>query len=564
VLTASAGLPAGKFDGVTFVATGGSTAGSVGNALLPAGSYALTLVSGANAFKDAVGNPLNGGTNVTTNFSVSGPPAEVLSLPSFVRGAGQAVRLPTDTAAGLPVYVNDATNVGSVSLTFTYDNTILGVTGFTPVAGIPGVASTFNTSTSGTTTTVTITVTGTAAFTAVAGPFLLGNFAASVPAAAPYGGKGVLDVTALTVKNPSGTVLPSIGADGIDLAAYVGDNQKDQSYGVADAVLENRLSVGSVTGFVGSPAAPTFPLVDPQLIGSVGGSGAVVLGDVVQINRQVVGISVPNIPALPTLGTPPPNGVDPRVWVPAVAATPGATIDVPVNVDVTDRHGIAAGLAALRLAIGYDPVVLTFTGIRLGSLLADPTAGFGNYLTNVGNGVVAAAVVTGRGTAPLPYGTSGTLAVLTFRVSPTAKPGGSVVVNLMANAGAVATELVDNTYRSLVLSPALSNATGDAADGAVRILSASELKGAGRPLSGTDRFVMIETAEPPTLPAGKGDGVPAPSRAAVKPAPRPAEMPVWLAATDLAPAFAGPTAGVRKLSLLDGPADEYAPIRLVD
>ncbi len=89
VLTSSGAVAAGQFDGFTFIATGGSTADSIANAVLPAGSYTLTLNSGTSAFKDLGGNLLNGGVNYTTSFTVSTPPPEVLGLPSFVRGAGQ-------------------------------------------------------------------------------------------------------------------------------------------------------------------------------------------------------------------------------------------------------------------------------------------------------------------------------------------------------------------------------------------------------------------------------------------------------------------------------------------
>jgi hypothetical protein len=470
VLT-SAAAPAGQFDGFTFIATGGSTAGSVGNSLLPAGSYTLTLNSGATAFKDRTGNLLNGGTNYTTTFTVAAPPAEVLSLSSFVRGAGQAIHLPTDTAAGLPVYLSDATGVGSVNLSFTYDNTILTITGFTPNAGIPGVSATFNTSANGTTTTVTIAVTGTAAFTTAAGPFSLGNFTATVPSTAPYGAKGVLHVSALTVKNTGGTVLPSLGADGLQVAAYVADDHKDRNYGASDITLENRLFLGVVTGFVGTPVAPTFPLVDPQLLGSITGNGNVGGGDITQLNREFLGLTIPNIPAIPTLGTQPPNGIDPRLFIPTTTtAQPGQTITVPVDLEVTDPRGIAAGLASDSLLIRYDPAVLTFQGIQAGSLFANPSAGFGGYATNVSPGLIKALITSAHGTGPLAHGTLGSVALLTFKVSGTATPGRSVL-NLEATDGVTATEVVDNAFNRLTLSPAPTNGAGDAADGAITIVS---------------------------------------------------------------------------------------------
>src|SRR5439155_11073092 len=139
--------------------------------------------------------------------------------------------------------------------------------------------------------------------------FSLGNFAATVPSTAPYGAKGVLHVSSLTVKNPAGTVLPSVGADGLQVAAYVADNHKDRNYGASDITLENRLFLGAVTGFVGTPAAPTFPLVDPQLLGSITGNGNVGGSDITQLNRAFLGLTIPNLPPVPALGTQPPDGI---------------------------------------------------------------------------------------------------------------------------------------------------------------------------------------------------------------------------------------------------------------
>src|SRR5262249_26597339 len=156
--------------------------------------------------------------------------------------------------------------------------------GFTPNPAIPGEGSTFNTSTSGNTTTVTITVTGTAAF-GPAGAFTLGNFTAGVPDTAPYGAKGVLRMTALAVQAPGGGAVPALGADGVQLASYVADANHNRAYDTTDLLLENRLFVGTVTGLVGSTGSPTFPLVDPGLISSIGGTGAVGAADIVQLAR---------------------------------------------------------------------------------------------------------------------------------------------------------------------------------------------------------------------------------------------------------------------------------------
>jgi ELWxxDGT repeat protein len=479
VLTRSSAVPAGQYDGVTFIASGGATPTTSAGSVLAAGTYTLTLFSGANAFKDLDGNFLNDGNPYTTTFTVSAPPAVIVSLPSFTRGAGQSVNLPTNTAAGMPLFVSIGNLVGSVSLSFTYDNTLLNITGFTPNAAIPGVGSSFSTSTSGTTTTVTLTVTGTAAFGPV-GAFTLGHFTATVPDTAPYGAKAILHVTALTAFSPSGTAVPALGADGLQLAAYVADANHNRTYDLTDLLLENRLFVGSVTGLVGPTANPTFPLVDPGLVTSIGGTATVGAADIVQLSRQLVGQTISNIAPIPNLASPPPDGADPRVYIPKTLVTKaGQTIRVPVELEVTDPSGVTAGIGAISFVIAYDPAVMTFEGISLGSMLSDPAAGFSSFVTSVSPGLIRAVVTSSRGTDSLPFGAQGTVAELTFSISAKARPG-QYTLNLMDGVGSTRTAVIDNAFRNLILAPAPQNTAGDAADGIVSILQARTREARGR------------------------------------------------------------------------------------
>jgi hypothetical protein len=127
-------------------------------------------------------------------------------------------------------------------------------------------------------------------------------------------------------------------------------------------------------------------------------------------------------------------------------------------------------LASDSLVIRYDPAVLTFQGIRAGSLLAASSAGFGTYATNVSPGLIKALVTSAHGTGPLAPGALGSLGLLTFTVS-RAVPSGRSVLNLEATDGVTTTAVVDNNFNTLRLSPAPTNAANDAADGVVTIVS---------------------------------------------------------------------------------------------
>ena len=114
-------------DEATFVQTSG---------LLATDIYTVTVTTGVKAFGGATL-----GSNYTTTFNVTAPNTPDLSVPSFARGAGQAVDVPTSNT-GLPIYISNATNVTQASFTLTYDPTILTIapTGaLTPMAGFASV-----------------------------------------------------------------------------------------------------------------------------------------------------------------------------------------------------------------------------------------------------------------------------------------------------------------------------------------------------------------------------------------------------------------------------------------
>ena len=115
---------------VTFVQTSG---------LLVTDTYKLTVTTGVTALG---GGSL--GSAFTTTLNVTAPDTPVLTVPSFARGAGQAVDVPTDNS-GIPISISNATDVTQASFTLSYDPTILTIaaTGaLTPTTGLTNVAYT--------------------------------------------------------------------------------------------------------------------------------------------------------------------------------------------------------------------------------------------------------------------------------------------------------------------------------------------------------------------------------------------------------------------------------------
>ena len=110
--TASGAPPDTSF---TFVATSG---------VLAAGTYTVTLVSGASGIKDTSGVELDGtdsgipGNNYVTTFTVASTPSVVLSIPDFARGPNSAanILLPNNTGSGIPITLTGAANLTACDL----------------------------------------------------------------------------------------------------------------------------------------------------------------------------------------------------------------------------------------------------------------------------------------------------------------------------------------------------------------------------------------------------------------------------------------------------------------
>src|SRR5262249_44802822 len=114
--------------GFTFIKTNGTVAGGTAG-LLAAGTYTVTFVSGATAFKDTTGAPLDGnndgvnGDNYTTTFTVSAPTAVSVTVADFARGpdADDAINVPNNSTNGIPIALSNGTRVTTAPLVLNYN-----------------------------------------------------------------------------------------------------------------------------------------------------------------------------------------------------------------------------------------------------------------------------------------------------------------------------------------------------------------------------------------------------------------------------------------------------------
>jgi len=266
---------------VTFVKTAGP---------LPADTYSVTLVSATNAFQDLYGNLLAGnagvpGDNYVAQFTVAPLTNRVLFLPNFARAPGQPVNVPA-TNSGIPLAINEGSNVLSVSLSVQYDTNLLKITGVSLGSAVPaGWALTNNAGPAG---ILQLSLGGPTPLSP--GTNTLATLQALVPWCSPYATVGILNIDSVQI---NGGTIPAVGDSAVEVTALLGDADGNGTYTIYDAELISQVSVGQITGF------EAYPLVDPVIIGAVTGDSQISISDVVAVAQIAVGLPVPLIPTLP-------------------------------------------------------------------------------------------------------------------------------------------------------------------------------------------------------------------------------------------------------------------------
>jgi uncharacterized protein (TIGR03382 family) len=146
-----------------------------------------------------------------------------------------------------------------------------------------------------------------------------------------------------------------------------------------------------------------------------------------------------------------------------LSVAPGGTINVPVNLQITGNSFTAAngnGLSGIKFVVTYDPTLPSSIGtIQLGSLISNPSYGFGAYTVNNTSGQTSALTTATTGTPALANGTSGTVALMALTVSNSATPG---VYPLTLIGGGSGSSVADNNFftYSTTSSPALTLSSG--------------------------------------------------------------------------------------------------------
>jgi hypothetical protein len=399
--------------------------------------YTVQLKSGSSAFKSADGSLLDGdrdgiaGGDFSASFEVLPTPPQTISvgIPDFVRGPGQVVNIPANSARGIPLTLSDTADVRSVSLRIEYDPTLLAIAGVAVGVGMP----------EGSTTNViedlpgSLTVMFESPDDLPSGPVTFATLQAHVPAAngnENYGRKQVIDVSDVLIHNDAGTPLLSLDNDALHVSSYAGDVTGNGKINASDVATVSRVAGHVDSGFDASR------LADPATVGDIDGDGIVSESDLALI---------------------------------AQAAAPGQTVVVPVELDSIVTLAAPNRLIGSDLVILFDNTVLTATAVTAGDFISTrPAWAFVESIENT-LGVVTVVAFT---SAPLAGSFEGTLVNLHFTVNADAQ-GGTTPINLVESFANKITDLIDEGDQFLTLEGPVTNASNDSIDGLITINGAS-------------------------------------------------------------------------------------------
>ncbi|MDZ4656392.1 MAG: cohesin domain-containing protein [Bythopirellula sp.] len=396
--------------------------------VLGADDYTVTLISDSVAFKDTMGNLLDGDGDFNDSevnddyidtFSVAVSSDRIVSLPDFARGAGQDVNVPTVEMGGLhlPISINQAAGVTSVDVDIVYDPALLNITGATLGSGPLGAGGWSLTQNPVSPGLLKLTISGT---TALSGSNIqLIRLNADIPNLAPYADSQIIRLLNLEVNE---SVIPAKADYAVHKAAYVGDTDGNGVYLGSDAALISRVVVNLDSGF------DAHDWTDPVIVGDTTGNGALSGQDASLVAQEAALIDTPEIPPLPMIGplvagTP---GIDPELSVPNVFAAPGDEVTVPVTITVLPGEAAYPTVLSATFDVFFNNGSLALT---TGDIAQGTFWDAGDNWSLTKNVIGGQARLVFFNSTPSDIGT-GDIAYLTFTLDSGLTPGDVVNLNI--------------------------------------------------------------------------------------------------------------------------------------
>jgi hypothetical protein len=436
------------------------------NGLLVPDTYTVTVTSAV----EAVGGAPLGGGNYSATLTVATITTPTVSIPSFARGPGQSVVLPSST--GIPISISNVTGATQFSFTLTYDPTLLtidasGALALSSDASAAGLALTSYSisNVDAHHELLTVSINGNGAGLTTVAPDQLLTITASVPTSALYLNKSVLDLETVTVN-----ATPVIGVSGVQIAAYFGDVTGDGHVDALGASLVDQVGSGAGTGF------SAYKDLDPSIIGAVSGEKFVSATDASLINQAGSGAAITQIPSTPSGLSLVSGGPDPYLYLSPLQGSAGQTVTETLYLDVTDPNGIE--LTALDEAIGFGAGELQISNVRgAAGLEALGSYGTASTVDNASGVLLVGQAFMGIGLPPVvPYGTD--VAVLQWDVTLNAdlSLGGQTPVTLLQDgtiSGQTKFTAISDNEGALTWTPGKvpSNSGNPAIDGSVSVVT---------------------------------------------------------------------------------------------
>jgi hypothetical protein len=226
-----------------------------------------------------------------------------------------------------------------------------------------------------------------------------------------------------------------------------------------------------------------YRLADPAIVGDLNGNSFTDSSDVTLINRSLAGLTVAQLPPIPTGLTISPSGPDPTLSLPTdLQAAVGETVIVPVYLDTARPEG-STGLMEAVLALRYDPKVFTVSAqdVQLGSL---PASGSGWRLQAVINAQTGEIGVDLYSAKPIVSAGGGSLVTLTLHVLANT-PAGESSINLVRSVNPTGQRQYVTTASDAagpyILHPAVTDSTDAGVDCRVTVPSVKTMEAASVP-----------------------------------------------------------------------------------
>jgi N-acetylneuraminic acid mutarotase len=416
----------------------------------------LVSGSGSNGFVDALGAGLDGANNgghsdYTTTFTTAYDGKPALSIPDFARGpdGGHVIKVPHESAGGIPVTLSNAAAVTDVVFSLSYNPQLVNPKGAGTADAPAGSAFSM-----GSVTSIDAThATAIFAFhnnSAQSGTVVLGDILASVPDAAAnqYKAKELLSLGSITV---NGGAFTGVAAGGLHVNAYLGDVTGNGTITGLDVATANTVAQGNPGSPMGLAA---YRLVDPAIIGDIAGDASIDATAVSDLAAFTSNLYPLQIPAPPPGLTITPSGPDPTLSLGTMTRIGNPSyMTVPVLLDNPRPQG-STGMTEAMLALTYDPKVLTVSAgdITPGSI---PGLGSGWKLVSVVDQVTGRIGIDLYSLTAVTAAQAGSLVNIVFHVVPGASTTATAVqlVSAVTVNGEQFGTQVDDSQGQFVLSP---------------------------------------------------------------------------------------------------------------